>query len=219
VARKRQPSAGGSGCPQPSARARRPDPDLKAAAAALRRALKALGDGDPASRMARSALSNVEQRLAGAPVGQARQPALELRRAADGGRWQIWSGQRVLRSYPAACSHRDAWLSANAYAFTQGRSLLDRTTAADRERSPKKRARRLPAAARRVLAVLQAVELGGRWVERDWLLGQAAIPLPDEELDTRIGAAADLVSQLRAAGHQVEHLREATGDFYRLRKE
>ncbi len=74
---------------------------------------------------------------------------------------------------------------------------------------------KLHAAARRTLAALQA-ESGDGWIERDWLIGQAEIRLPDEELDTRIGAVADVLDQLEAAGYQTEMSREAGGDFYRL---
>ncbi|HEU4323311.1 MAG TPA: hypothetical protein VFS21_09170 [Roseiflexaceae bacterium] len=80
--------------------ARPPGPDLETAARALRRALRALGDGDPAGRLVQSALANVDRRRGARPPVE--QPPLELRRAdtARGPRWQLWSGRRVLHSGP-----------------------------------------------------------------------------------------------------------------------
>jgi len=65
------------------------------------------------------------------------------------------------------------------------------------------------------LAALQA-EPGEGWIDRDRLISQAEIRLPDGDLDTAIGAVADVLDRLEAAGYQTEFSREAGGDFYRL---
>lgn len=93
---KKSPS-GGRGR-RGAARRADPDPDLRAAKRHLAAALAALGGGDPAARMARSALENVEVPLSRASTDAAR--PLELRRAANG-KWQVWSGLRVMRAYSA----------------------------------------------------------------------------------------------------------------------
>lgn len=69
--------------------------------------------------------------------------------------------------------------------------------------------------AEQALKALQTAP-GEGWIERDELLEVADCQLPDEDLDTRIGAAWDLINELKRAGHRVEHEREAAGDFFRL---
>lgn len=69
--------------------------------------------------------------------------------------------------------------------------------------------------AEQALKALQTAA-GEGWIERDQLLELADYHLPDEGLDTRIGAAWDLVNELKQAGYRIEHEREAAGDFFRL---
>jgi hypothetical protein len=56
--------------------------------------------------------------------------------------------------------------------------------------------------------------VGEDWIERDELLELADYQLPDEGLDTRIGAAWDLANELRRAGYRVEHEREAAATSF-----
>jgi hypothetical protein len=74
---------------------------------------------------------------------------------------------------------------------------------------------RLKAVPRRVLTVLQS-EPGEGWVERDWLIEHADIRLPDQDLDTRIGAVWDAINALTDAGYKIENYRDVAGDWFRL---
>jgi len=79
-------------------------PNLAAAQRALRQALGALGEDDPALPLVRSALSSVERRLSGKPKRRRGEwgGQIELVEAetARGRRWQIKRGKRVLKSGP-----------------------------------------------------------------------------------------------------------------------
>jgi hypothetical protein len=70
--------------------------------------------------------------------------------------------------------------------------------------------------AEQVLKALQTAPDEG-WIERDELLELADSQLPDEDLDTRIGAAWDIFNELNRAGYHVEYVREVAGTFFRLK--
>ena len=54
------------------------------------------------------------------------------------------------------------------------------------------------------------------WIDRDQLIEESDIKLPDEEIDTRIIAVGAIIRHLGSNGYAIEQRRGGTGIFYRL---